>query len=141
MRDGFLAALNDWHMPRIPVGEWFSDGVDWLKDKLGAVFDAISEGTDSIVSGLADVLQWPPSWVMFPASALLAPWLRGWKSVITTWLGFALLAALGAFDSAMQTLALVLLAAIISVILAVPLGVLAARRLTASRIIKSIMDF
>ena len=141
MRDGFLAALNDWHMPRIPVGEWFSDGVDWLKDKLGAVFDAISEGTDSIVSGLADVLQWPPSWVMFLVFALLALWLRGWKFALTTLLGFALIDALGAFDSAMQTLALVLLAAVISVILAVPLGVLAARSDTASRIIKPIMDF
>src|SRR5690606_21061980 len=105
------------------------------------VFDAISEGTDSIVSGLADVLQWPPSWVMFLVFALLALWLRGWKFALTTLLGFALIDALGAFDSAMQTLALVLLAAVISVILAVPLGVLAARSDTASRIIKPIMDF
>ncbi|WP_298178283.1 proline/glycine betaine ABC transporter permease [Saccharomonospora sp.] len=141
MSDGFLTSLNDWHMPRIPVGEWFSDGVDWLKDKLGVVFDAISDGLDATVNGFAEALQWPPSWVMFLVFALLALWLRGWKFAITALIGFALIDGLGAFDHAMQTLSLVLLAGVVAVVIAVPLGILAARNDTASRVIKPVMDF
>lgn len=136
-----IVAVADWEVPRIPLGERFADLVQWLQDNFGDVFTAISEGLDSAVTSLAELLTWPPTWVMIVVFALLAWWLRGWKFGIAALLGFALLDGLDSYDSAMQTLSLVLLAGVVAVIIAVPLGILGARSDTASRMIKPVMDF
>ncbi|MFC4003720.1 ABC transporter permease [Prauserella oleivorans] len=136
-----LLAQSGWEVPRIPLGDWFEDAVDWLYDSLGDVFDAISEGFDTIVTAVADVLTWPPTWVMILVFGALAFWLRGWKFGVAALIGFALLDSLDSFGSAMQTLALVLLAGVIAVVVAVPVGILGARSEGASRVIKPVMDF
>ncbi|PXY19408.1 ABC transporter permease [Prauserella muralis] len=134
-------AADGWQVPRIPVGEWVETGVDWLEDNLGAFFDAISTGIVETVDAIATVLQWPPPWVMFIVFAALALWLRGWKLAVGSVVGFALMDGLDAFEPAMLTLALVLFAGVIAVVVSVPLGILAARSDRASGIIKPVMDF
>lgn len=141
MREHVLADAWDFHVPEIPVGDVFSDGVNWLQDNFGVVLDGISDGLTTSVESLADVLQWLPPWAMIIIFALFALWLRGWKFGLTSLIGFSLIDALRAFDEAMQTLSLVLIAGIVAVVISLPLGVLAGRNNTASRILKPVMDF
>ncbi|QWF84656.1 ABC transporter permease [Amycolatopsis sp. CA-230715] len=139
MREAILA--DGWHVPNIPLGEWFNDLVHWLDGNIGPVFDAIETAVQGSLDGITGVLQWPPSYVMLILFALLGWWLRGWKFAIGAVIGFGLVDSLGKFDSAMQTLAQVIIAGIVAVVIAVPVGILAARNETASKIIKPVMDF
>jgi ABC-type proline/glycine betaine transport system permease subunit len=67
--------------------------------------------------------------------------LRGWAFGSFAFLAFLLIDAMGLWDPAMQTLALVLVASACAVALAVPLGIAAARYDVVSRVLRPVMDF
>lgn len=139
MREAILA--DGWHVPAIPLGKGFDNLVHWLDDNIGPFFDAIDGAVQGSLDGITAVLQWPPSYVMVLVFAALGWWLRSWKFGIGALIGFGLIDSLGRFDSAMQTLAQIIIAGVVSVIIAIPVGILAARNETASKIIKPVMDF
>jgi glycine betaine/proline transport system permease protein len=130
-----------WQVPRIPLGDWFTAVVDWLNNNVGPLFDAIETIVNGAVNGLSAALLWPPSWVMFLVFALLAWWARSWKFGLISLIGFALADSIGAFDDAMQTLAQVLVSGVIATVIAVPLGIFAARSTAGSRVLRPILDF
>ena len=58
--------MNAWEMvdgvPRIPVGEWISDGFDWVEDNLGDFFDLCADGIESVVGSLGRCSTRPRRW-------------------------------------------------------------------------------
>lgn len=127
-------------LPRIPVGNWIQSLVNWLQDNIGPVFDFIDLVVRSAVSGLTFLLTWPPPLIMLALFALLALWLRSWRFALFTLIGFGLLISMEEFEPAMQTLSLVLVASIIAVAVAVPVGVLAARNQRVSQVVRPALD-
>jgi glycine betaine/proline transport system substrate-binding protein len=73
--------------------------------------------------------------------ALVAFVARGWMFSLGTTISFLLILSLDQWENAMDTLALVLVAAGIAVIISVPLGILAAKYQTVSTIVKPVLDF
>lgn len=132
----------DWqHVPNTDrIGTWFQDAVTWLEDNVGPFFDFVEDVIDSFVTHLTDALQWPPATVMIVIFALLSLITRGWQFALATLIGFALIDSMEEFDPAMQTLALVVIAALIAVVIAIPIGILAARNATTSRVVQPILD-
>lgn len=126
---------------RIPVGSWVDAGVDWLRDNLSGFFDFIAVTVRFLVGGLSDVLLAAPIIVVIVIAALLAWLLRSWKLALGTVIGFALILAMGQWVTAMQTLALVLVATIVAVAISVPLGIWSARNSTVRAVLKPILDF
>ncbi|MFN3949602.1 ABC transporter permease [Microbacterium sp.] len=126
---------------RIPVGLWVDSAVDWLRDNLSGLFDVIAVTVRFLVGGLSDVLLAAPIVVVIVIAALLAWLLRSWKLAIGTVIGFALILAMGQWVTAMQTLALVLVATVVAVAISVPLGIWSARNATVRAILKPILDF
>ena len=126
---------------RIPVGTWVDSGVDWLRDNLSGVFDIIAVTVRFLVGGLSDVLISAPIVVVIVVAALLAWLLRSWKLALGTVIGFALILAMGQWVTAMQTLALVLVATVVAVAISVPLGIWSARNATVRAVLKPILDF
>ena len=126
---------------RIPLGTWVEDFVDWLTDWAQPFFDVLR----SIFLGAYDlvnlVFQSPPFWIIILAVAALAFLAKGWKLAVGVILGFTLILTVNQWENAMDTLSLVLVASLIAVLISVPLGILAARSDTASRILKPILDF
>ena len=127
-------------LPRIPVGDWFQAVVNWLENTIGPVFDFIDAAISSTVSALTAVLLWPPTLVMLALFTLLALWLRGWRFALFTLIGFGLVISMQEFEPAMQTLALVLVATVIAVVLSVPVGILAARHRRVSLLVRPVLD-
>ncbi|NED95389.1 ABC transporter permease subunit [Phytoactinopolyspora alkaliphila] len=78
---------------------------------------------------------------MIAAFALLGWFVRSWLFGLFTVVAFYLVAAMGQWDRAMQTLSLVLIAAAIATILAIPLGVWAAKSPTVSQVVRPVLDF
>jgi len=126
---------------RIPIGDWVAGGVDWIKDNLDGLLDVISFVVTFLVDGLTDLLLTPHFAVIIVIAALIAWLVRSWQLAIGTVVSFGLIVAMDLWVPAMQTLALVLVAAIVAVLIAVPLGIWSARNATVRTVLKPVLDF
>ncbi|GAA1623370.1 MULTISPECIES: ABC transporter permease [Brevibacterium] len=126
---------------RIPVGAWADTVFDWLKDNLGWLFDFITVVVRLLVEGLTTVLVDLHPLVIIIILAFLGWLVRSWQFAIGTLITMFFIMTMDQWVSAMQTLALVVLAALVAVIIAIPVGILAARNDTVSAIVKPILDF
>ncbi|RLK52255.1 ABC transporter permease [Microbacterium telephonicum] len=125
---------------RIPVGQWAATAVDWIRDNLHGLLTAISTILSWLVDSLTDALLNTPIVGVIVVAALLGWVVRSWKFAIGTVVSFALILAMGQWVTAMQTLALVLVATIIAILIAVPVGIWAARSDRVSAIVKPVLD-
>lgn len=132
--------MDSW-FPRIPVGDWADAAMDWLTDNFEPVFDLLSTVMRWLIELLTDVLLWPPAIVAIAVFALIAWVVRSWQFALGTVLFFALVVSMEQWTNAMLTLALVLVATVIAVLIAVPIGILAARSSGFSATIKPLLDF
>ncbi|MGN7966573.1 ABC transporter permease [Microbacterium sp. 22179] len=126
---------------RIPLGTWVAAGVDWIKDNLDGFLGAISFVVSFLVDGLTRALLSPHFIVIIVIAALIAWLVRSWQLAIGTVVSFGLIVAMNLWVPAMQTLALVLVAAVIAVVIAIPLGIWSARNATVRAILKPVLDF
>lgn len=131
--------MNTAHL--IPLGQWATAVVDFVTTTFGGLFDVIRVVFTGMFDGVDWALQTPPFWGVVLIVAILAVWLRGWVFGAGTVLGLLLIAGIGQWANAMDTLALVLVSSAIAIALSVPLGILAARSRTASAIIRPVLDF
>jgi len=131
--------MNDFF--RLPLGRWVEDGVDYITVTFGVFFDIVKIIIATVSDGMNLLFTSPPFWVMLVIFALVAFVARGWLFSIGTTVSFLLILSLDQWENAMDTLALVLVAAGIAVIISVPLGILAAKYQTVSTIVKPILDF
>ena len=128
-------------VPRIPVGEWIEDGFDWVQEHLGDFFEWLGELMENVVNWIIDdVLNAPEPLIMALIFALLAWLARDWKLGVGTFLGMAFIISMEQWEYAMETLALIVVAALLALLIGIPLGIIAARWEGFSRVIRPIMD-
>jgi ABC-type proline/glycine betaine transport system permease subunit len=129
--------VNDF---RIPLGLWVEDVIDFITDTFGFLFDFVA----AVVSGAYDIVDSvfsaPPFWVIALVLVVLGFAARGWKFAVGTAIGLTVIVGVDQWDNAMDTLALVLVASVIAVLIAVPLGIAAAKSTTTSNLLRPILD-
>ena len=130
--------MNDF---RLPLGDGAKAVVDWLTTSAEGLFSVIKLVLSGAFEGLNFVLAEPPFWAIIIVLAAAAWFAKGWKLALGTVLGLLIIVGVDQWQEAMNTLALVLVASIIALALAIPLGILAARNETASKIIRPVLDF
>lgn len=128
-------------IPRINVGDWVSDGIDWLTDNATWLFDAFSTVMTLLVEGFSDILLSIPVFILLAVLVLIAWFIRSWRLALGTLLGFLLVMGMRQWETMLQTMSLVLVSTLTAVILAIPLGIWAAKSETVSKIVRPIMDF
>ncbi|KIP53476.1 ABC transporter permease [Leucobacter komagatae] len=126
---------------RIPVGDWVSTGLDWFNDTFDWLLSLITTVIKFLVDGLSDALIAVPYPVLILALALVAWLLRSWQLAVGTAITMLLIVFMGQWENAMLTLSLTLIAALVAIVIAVPVGILAARNDTFSAAIRPILDF
>jgi ABC-type proline/glycine betaine transport system permease subunit len=137
-----MTRLLDIELPQIPVGEWVESAVDWLTDNLGGLFEAIQTLLELLVQDwVGAALHAVPAVVLAVVFALIAWACRNWKFGLATLVGMLFIQTMGMWEHAMDTLALTLVAAAIAMLLALPLGVLAARSHPVSEVTRHVLDF
>lgn len=136
-----ISAATDTLVPRIEVGDWIETAIDWVTDTFDPVFDAIKTFFESIYDGLDWVLSTPPFFVVAIVLAAIAFWAKGWKLGVGSLIGFVLIAAMDQWSNAMDSLALVLLASVVALLIGIPLGIWSARNEHVSRVVRPILDF
>lgn len=128
-------------MPRLPLGEWVDSTVDWLQAQLSWLFDAVTTVVTGLYDGIDAVLSAPQPLLFAGILAIVAWWLRGLTAGALAFVGFALVDSIELWDDAMSTLSLVLVATLVTLVIAVPLGIWAARSKTVSAVLRPVLDF
>ncbi|MFD9358748.1 ABC transporter permease/substrate binding protein [Streptomyces sp. NPDC060031] len=128
-------------MPRLPLGAWVDSAVDFLQRHLSWLFDAISTIVTGLYDGIETVLS-APSPLLFAGILAVAAWyLRGLLAGLLAFAGFALVDSVGLWQDAMSTLSLVLVATLVTLAFAVPIGIRASRSDRVSATLRPVLDF
>ncbi|MFE2295485.1 ABC transporter permease/substrate binding protein [Streptomyces sp. NPDC059452] len=127
-------------MFRLPLGDGVDSAVDWLQTHLAWLFDAVSALVGGMFDGIAAVLSAPHPLLFAGIVAIIAWWLRGLPAGLLAFVGFALIDSVELWAEAMDTLTLVLVATLVTLVIAVPLGIWASRSKTVSAVIRPVLD-
>ncbi|WP_080846934.1 ABC transporter permease [Cytobacillus gottheilii] len=128
-------------LPKLPLGDWIDAFVDWLTVTFEFLFDGITVALEGIVEGLLAGLEIIPSIILIILVTALAWWLAGKSMALFTLIGLFLIENLGYWEPMLETLALVLTAVFITVIIGLPVGIWASQKKAVKQIITPMLDF
>jgi glycine betaine/proline transport system permease protein len=134
--------VYDWLIEhKIPLGQWLSQGVDFLSAHAQGVFDLISAVLAWTIGGLTEVLLFVPPLLLIGLSTVGAYFLhRSIGLSIFILAALLLVANLGYWDATIETLSLVICSAIVCVVIGVPVGIAAAHRPWLYTAIRPVLD-
>ena len=101
----------------------------------------ISTFTETGIDVLNDALMWLPEWALIALVTLLCWRLAGTRLAIGSVLGLGLIWNLDLWDPMIESLTLVVIATLVAVVIAVPLGILAALSDRFYKVIMPVLDF
>jgi len=126
---------------QIPLAEWVDCIMDWVLENLGPFFDFLGAVGLQVLLLVENVLLAIPWFAVLAAVAVLAWRALGRLSyalVMTVML--MLIGSFGYWDMAMRTLAIVITAVVISLVIGIPAGILMAWSDRFETIIKPVLD-
>jgi len=128
-------------MTHIHIGNYIEDFINWLTRHFAPLFDIIKLVVESVVNSVESILMFPPFFVVILLIAFLA-WKRtGLGVTILTLAGLPLIWAMGYWEQTMSTLALILSSAFMALLMGVPMGIWAAKKPLAKKVIRPVLDF
>ncbi|MEH7389444.1 proline/glycine betaine ABC transporter permease [Bacillus sp. JJ1503] len=128
-------------MPKLPIAKWMDQFVDWLTITFEVAFDGISTVLESVVDGLVAGLSFIPFYLFMILLALIAWKLSSKGMALFTFIGLFLIYNLGYWEPMLETLALVLAAVFLSVLIGVPAGIWASQSKRVKKIVTPMLDF
>ncbi|MDN6630823.1 MAG: proline/glycine betaine ABC transporter permease [Staphylococcus equorum] len=128
---------------QLPVAELVEKGTQWLVDSFSGFFDTVTNAGSTFMDGFTLVLSWIPPIVFILIIVALAYFAndREWGLPIFSLVGLGYILNQGLWTDLNNTIALIVVAAVITIIIGIPIGVLAAKSNLAESIIKPILDF
>ncbi|HDR7870087.1 MULTISPECIES: ABC transporter permease [Bacillus] len=129
-------------IPRIPLGEW----VDSFVASLYEHFEGLFRGFSYIIGGFVDLLTnfltiIPAILMIIILCFLIWYTTRKVSLIVFTLIGLLFILNINYWAQTMQTLALVLTSVIISIIVGIPIGILASQNERFSKFLKPTLDF
>jgi glycine betaine/proline transport system permease protein len=129
-------------IPRIPLGEWVDSFVASLYENFEGLFRGFSYIIGGFVDLLTNFLTIIPAMLMIIILCFLIWYTtRKLSLVIFTLIGLLFILNINYWAQTMQTLALVLTSVIISIIVGIPIGILASQNERFSKFLKPTLDF
>jgi len=128
-------------MPRIHLGEKVDSLVNWLEVHWAPFFNGISDGLNWLVDHFTSVLMEAPIVALVVILSVIALLARGLPTAIAAAIGLLLIDSFDEWPSAMQTLGLILVAAVVAIAISIPIGLLAGKSRIGSAIIRPVLDF
>ena len=126
---------------KIPLGRWARVFVEWITDNFDWFFEAVSDGLGFLLDILVDGFEWVPAPLFIVALVVFVHWLhRNWKLSLGTALGLLLILNLGFWDDMLKTLALVLVATVLCLVVGIPTGIYAARHPAFHAALRPVLD-
>ncbi len=122
------------------TGDWIDEGVDWLTVKGSWLFDNISTAVTYALVYIERILMWVPWPATVVALALVSFVIGRWSLLIFTVFALLFIGFMGLWEYTVDTIALMVVAVVISVVIGLPLGVLGARHSVLDSIMRPILD-
>jgi glycine betaine/proline transport system permease protein len=124
-----------------------NEAVDWLVANVGSGVPVVG-GTLTwaenftlwVLNPLRETLQSVPWWALLVVAAVLAFQIGRWRSAVTAVGSLAVIGVLGLWDKSLNTLSQVLAALVLTLLLGVLIGILAARNRWVERAIRPLLD-
>ncbi|MGO1367743.1 MAG: ABC transporter permease [Senegalia sp. (in: firmicutes)] len=123
------------------IGPYFEKFVLWLQDTFEFLFDFIKNILEGSIEGLESALNFIPSILLILIIGLIAWKVAGKGTAIFSILGLLLIDAMELWPDTISTLALVLSSVIITLIIGIPLGILASKNDIVDKILRPVLDF
>jgi glycine betaine/proline transport system permease protein len=126
---------------KLPLGNYIETFVDWLVDNGEPFFDAISDSLEWMISLFTDALLWlnPIAFIILVVAIALY-FRRSVGLAVYAVVALMLIWNLGYWVETMQTLALVLYAALFCMVIGLPIGIYAAHHPTFYKVLQPILD-
>jgi glycine betaine/proline transport system substrate-binding protein len=126
---------------KIPVGETVAVFIEYIKTHGRAFFNAVSTVIRGSVDGLTALLRAIPASLLVLATALLS-WLlrRSWPLAVFVVAALLFIMNQGYWEPTLETLSLVIVAAVVSALIGVPLGIAAAHRPRLYAALRPVLD-
>ena len=122
------------------TGRTIDGGVEWLTKNGSWFFDGLSTGVTYALVYIEKGLSWIPWPATVLALGLLAFAVGRWPVALFTAAALLYIGFMDLWQNTIDTIALMVVAVILSVAVGLPLGVLAARNQTADKIMRPILD-
>ena len=128
-------------IPTVPLADWLSALTRWMQFNLDGVFGGLKSVLVGATAALSGAFAAVPIWAAIGGIALLLVSQRRFVAAFGVAAALALIANLGLWQAAVNTLALVAVASAIALALGVPLGILSAESRTARRFVTPMLDY
>ena len=126
---------------RVPIGDAIEAFIDFFVTHFSFATIAFSKFTIKGINYLSDIMMFLPPWAMILIFTALAWYLsKKWGIALFTLIGMSLIWNMQLWGATIETIALIIIATLISVAIGIPLGILSALSNTAYRIITPILD-
>jgi len=126
---------------KLPIGALVEAAVEWSLDRFDVTFRAVSDGLDTAVAALQDVLLSAPPWLLIAVLAALARLVAGWGMAALVVAGLLIIDSIGLWEPTWETFSLVVVAEILVVVIGLPLGILASHNDWVDRLLRPVLDF
>ena len=127
----------------IPVADWVENFTDWLTGTFSGLFSALQSFGQFIMDAITNVLLFVPPLLMIVLLTAAAFFVSRKKFGLPafTFVGLLFIYNQGLWTDLMNTVTLVLLSSLVSIIIGIPLGILMAKSEKAQSIVTPILDF
>lgn len=127
----------------IPVADWVEAFTEWLTSTFSGLFSALQSFGQLIMDTITNVLLFVPPLALIVLLTIAAFLVSGkkWGLTAFTFVGLLFIYNQGLWTDLMNTVTLVLLSSLVSIIIGIPLGILMAKSEKAQSIVTPILDF
>lgn len=125
---------------KLPVGQFGKMIIDFIKTEFRPVLRGFSSFTEKFLDLFSDGILFLPVWLFIILFALIAWRFANRNVAILSVIGFAFIWNMDLWEATADTLALVLTAALITIVIGFPLGVLSARYDGVRNVLRPILD-
>ncbi|MDD4498216.1 MAG: proline/glycine betaine ABC transporter permease [Methanosarcinaceae archaeon] len=129
-------------VPRIPIGDFVEFLVKWIEAHFGSGLDLLSDKLDFLITALKDILLFLPPELFILVLSLFAYFAakRNTRMALGTAVGFLLILNMELWELSMQTFALVLSSAFLTLLIGIPMGILCAKSELQYRLTRPLLD-
>lgn len=129
-------------IPKIPLGDFVEFLVKWIEAHFGTGLDLLSDKLDFLITALKDLLLFLPPEIFILALSIFVYFAgkRNIKMALGAGVGFLLILNMELWELSMQTLALVLSSAFLTLFIGIPVGILCAKNDLLNRLVRPMLD-
>lgn len=125
---------------RINLGEWIEAGVDYIRDNFTPLLDVVADTIELVAESVETGLEFLPPWLLILTLVALGLWRVGWRFAFFALFALGLVVGMDLWDETVTTLALVISATFVALVVGIPIGIAMAKSDVMETIVRPILD-